>query len=125
MVKTQVKAIKADIAKAPKKGEIAEGTITEISTGLAEDFMTPEQIDKRMCNPEDPYVEVKISVEGTTVTQTYKDYTAIGEGLVSPNTDLGRLLSVTDLETESKLSMIATSYEKGERSIIVWNPVLG
>lgn len=123
MAKEPIKALKAKIAPPIKKGATATGEIVELSQGSASDYMTDDQIKNRLCNRDDPYIEVVIVVEGVTIRTSMKDYTRIADGLVSPNTDLGKFGNICNIEIGSKIPMYAAPVQKNGKEYMVWKIV--
>lgn len=114
-----------EVGQAIVKGSMAEGQILRVTDGVAEDFMTPEQCASRQCKPDEPYTEIEIVVEGSIITKTMKDYTRIGNGVVSPNTAMGRFCSLYDMAKDAAVNMIAREIEgkNGSKSYVVWDIV--
>lgn len=125
MATENINALTATVTPGAHKGDMAVGILNRITQGTAMDFMTPEQVVKRLCSPDDPYVEIEIVVEGIIITKSYKDYTRIGEGAVPQNSDLGQLMTTYELATddETNINMIAREIGRDGKSFIVWDVV--
>ena len=98
------------VIEALKKGEMAEGIIIRITDGIAADFMTEAQVIGRQVLADDPYTEIEIGIpsKGAILKPiSFKDYTRIGEGVISANTTMGRIMSTCELKIDGKVPMIA------------------
>jgi hypothetical protein len=120
-----VKAKAVEVGQAIVKGSMAVGIVLRVTDGVAEDFMSEAQYIARQCQPNEPYTEVEIAVEGQFVTKTMKDYTRVGNGVVSPNTAMGKFCSLYELAEDAEVNMIAREVEgkNGGKSYVVWDIV--
>lgn len=124
-----VKGITGEITEGLQKGQTAEGTITTISQGVASDYMKPEQVERRQVNPDEPFAEIEIAVEGTLPTFNFRDFSRIGAGRIPENSNMGKIMAVCDIEVDATVSMIAKETSgrpdnNGDVSkFVVWNIV--
>jgi hypothetical protein len=98
------------ITEGLKKGTIATGIIIRITDGLAKDFMTPEQVEKRQTEPDTPYTEIEIGIpDKSTILKpiSFKDYTRVNGGGIPANSRMGQIMSVCELTTDAEIPMIA------------------
>ena len=112
-----------EVGAAIKKGSTAVGTVWRVTDGEAADFMSEAQVVARQCQPDEPYTEIEIVVEGSVVTKTMKDYTRVGSGIVSPNTAMGKFCSLYEMAENAEVNMIAREVEgkNGGKSYVVWD----
>lgn len=112
-----------EVGAAIKKGSTAVGTVLRVTDGEAADFMSEAQVVARQCQPDEPYTEIEIVVEGSVVTKTMKDYTRVGSGIVSPNTAMGKFCSLYEMAENAEVNMIAREVEgkNGGKSYVVWD----
>jgi len=101
-----------------EKGSIRMGTIVEIVDGLAEDFMTVEQLVRYQGDPSEPLTRIEIHVEGFRVTKTIRDYTRIGDGSVPYNSPLGKIATICKIKENAIIPMVVEDIV-GES--IVWD----
>jgi hypothetical protein len=118
-----VKALTGEITNGLEKGKMAEGTVIRITQGIATDFMTPEQIEKRQVQADEPFVEIEIGVSesGELITKNMKDYTRVGAGGVPANSTLGKIMAVCDIK-EGGIVPMMTREVKGRDNdkFVVW-----
>lgn len=114
-----------EVGQAIEKGTMAVGVVLRVTDGEAKDFMDEAQVIARQCQPDEPYTEIEIVVEGTTVTKTMKDYTRVGSGVVSPNTAMGKFCSLYEMAEEAEVNMIAREKDgkNGGKNYVVWDIV--
>jgi len=64
------------VGKALEKGKMAVGEIMRITLGVASDFMTPEQIEKRKVLGTAPFIELEVGIPdtGAIFTKTFAYY---------------------------------------------------
>ena len=124
-----VKGITGKITEGLQKGQTAEGTITTISQGIAADYMNPEQVERRQVNPNEPFAEIEIAVEGTLPTFNFKDFSRIGTGGIPENSNMGKIMAVCDINVDAAVPMMAQETtgrpdSNGKVSkFVVWNIV--
>jgi hypothetical protein len=127
MTQTNAKSLKGEITEGPQKGQQAEGNIISITQGDASDYMTPEQIERRLVRSDDPFAEIEIAVEGTLQKMNFKDYSEIGAGGIPENSTMGKIMAICDIEEEAVIPMIAQETtgrpdKDGKVSkFVVWN----
>lgn len=114
-----------EVGQAIEKGSMKVGVVLRVTDGVASDFMDEAQVIARQCQPDEPYTELEIVVEGSTVTKTMKDYTRVGSGVVSPNTAMGKFCSLYEMAEEAEVNMIAREKEgkNGGKNYVVWDIV--
>ena len=114
-----------EVGQAIVKGSMAVGTVLRVTDGEAADFMSEAQVIARQCQPDEPYTEIEIVVEGSTVTKTMKDYTRVGNGVVSPNTAMGKFCSLYEMAEDAEVNMIAREIDgkNGGNKYVVWDIV--
>jgi hypothetical protein len=106
---TNVKEKTGTIADPLKKGTMAEGVIIRITDGLASDFMTPNQIEKRQTKIDDPYTEIEIGIPDKGVILkpiTFLDYTRINKGLIPANSRMAQIMGICDLKEDGSIPLI-------------------
>jgi len=129
MTTKNAKSLKGEITEGPQKGQMAEGNIVSITQGLASDYMTPEQIERRQVLSDDPFAEIEIAVEGTLQKMNFKDYSMIGAGGIPENSTMGKVMKICDIEEGAIIPMIAQEVTgrpdaSGKTSTFVaWNVV--
>lgn len=104
-----VKSKTGKIADALKKGTMAEGRIIRITDGLATDFMSLEQIEKRQAKTADPYTEIEIGIPSlSTILKpiTFLDYTRINKGVIPANSKMGQIMGVCELSEDAKVPLL-------------------
>jgi len=106
------------------KGQTAIGKIVKIEQGLATDFHTPEQIEKRQVNADDQFIQLTICepVSDRLFRTTFRYF----EGSVHPKSTMGQILSVYgEIEEGSELNLIAREINPrdGEK-FCVWDIIL-
>lgn len=119
-----VSKVEVTLGERLKVGQMAEGRILRITEGKATDFMSAENVEKRKALPDDPYLEIEIVCEGTVLPAiTMKDYTKIGDnGIVPPNSTLGKLSTVCDLAEDCVVPMVAQEVQgRDGKPFVVWN----
>ena len=114
-----------EVGQAIEKGTMAVGTVLRVTDGVAKDFMDEAQVIARQCQPDEPYTEIEIVVEGSVVTKTMKDYTRVGSGVVSPNTAMGKFCSLYEMAEDAEVNMIAREIDgkNGGSKYVVWDIV--
>ena len=120
-----VKSKTGKIVEGLKKGQVGEATILRITDGIASDFMTMDQIAKRQVQPDDPFTEIEIVINGTVLTKTMKDYTRIGDGGVPQNSTMGRIMSICEFKEDGTIPMISKEIEfvrdGRQQKMVVWD----
>lgn len=99
-----------EIVEGIKKGEMAQGTIIRITDGVAKEFMSEDQVEKRRVHPDDPFTEMEIGIPDRGVILnpiSFKDYTRIGTGGIPLNSRMGQIMGVCDLKVDATLPLIA------------------
>ena len=125
MAKENINQKTVEVGQAIVKGTMAIGNVLSMTDGEASDFMSEEQYIARQCQSDEPYTEIKIEVEGSTVTKTMKDYTRVGNGVVSPNTAMGKFCSLYEMAEGAEVNMIAREKDgkNGGSKYVVWDIV--
>ena len=116
-----VKQKTGKIVKGLAPGQVGEATILRISDGLASDFMTMDQIAKRQVQPDDPFTEIEIVINGTTLTKTFKDYSRIGDKSISATSTMGKIMSICELKEDGKIPMITKEVVTRNGTMVVWD----
>lgn len=104
-----VKEKTGTIADPLKKGMMAEGVIIRITDGIASDFMTSEQIEKRQTPTGAPYTEIEIGIPEKSIILkpiTFLDYTRINKGIIPANSKMGRIMGICDLKEDGIIPLI-------------------
>lgn len=104
-----VKKKTGKIMEGLKKGTVATGVIIRITDGLASDFMTAEQVEKRQTNPNDPYTEIEIGIPDKSIIlkpTTFKDYTRINNGGIPLASRMGQIMSICELAENAEIPLI-------------------
>ena len=126
-----VKEKTGTIANPLKKGSMAEGVIIRITDGLATDFMTPEQIEKRQAKPDDPYTEIEIGIPDKGIIlkpMTFLDYTRINKGIIPANSRMAQIMGICDLKEEGIIPLIVkeinVTRNGNQESFMTWEIAL-
>jgi len=111
------------VGKALEKGKMAVGEIMRITLGVASDFMTPEQIEKRKVLGTAPFIELEVGIPdtGAIFTKTFAYY----GGNVPPNSIHGKIVSMYGEITEGgDINLITKEVPGRDGAFVVWDLVL-
>jgi hypothetical protein len=118
-----VKALSGEITNGLEKGQMAEGTIIRITQGVATDFMSLEQIEKRQVHVDEPFVEIEIGIpeSGVLITKNMKDYTRVGAGGVPANSTLGQIMAICEIKEDGSIPLMTREVKgKDGKPFVVW-----
>jgi hypothetical protein len=121
-----VKALSGEITNGLEKGQMAEGTIIRITQGVATDFMSLEQIEKRQVQANEPFVEIEIGIpeSGTLITKNMKDYTRVGAGGIPANSTLGKIMAICEVKEDGSIPLMTREVTGHDGSFVVWEIVI-
>jgi hypothetical protein len=105
-----VKKKTGKITEGLKKGTVATGVIIRITDGLASDFMTVEQVEKRQTNTNDPYTEIEIGIPDKSIIlkpMSFKDYTRINDGGIPLASRMGQIMNICELAEDAEIPLVA------------------
>ena len=131
MATVNVKSKTGNLTESLKKGETAIGVIIRITDGLASDFMTLEQVEKRMVNADDPFTEIEIGIPQRGVILkpiSFKDYTRLNGGGIPLNSKMGKIMQICELKEDGNIPLIAKEININKNGIndsfVAWNIAL-
>jgi hypothetical protein len=118
-----VKALTGEITNGLEKGQMVEGRIIRITQGLATDFMSAEQIEKRQVQADEPFVEIEVGIpeSGVLITNNMKDYTRVGTGSIPANSTLGKIMAICEVEEDGSIPMMTREVSgRDGKPFVVW-----
>jgi len=118
-----VKALTGEITNGLEKGQVASGVIIRITQGMAPDFMSSEQIEKRQVSEDDPFVEIEVGIpdSGVLIKQNMKDYTRINGGNIPANSTLGKIMSICEIKEDGSIPLMTREVPgRDNKPFVVW-----
>jgi len=117
-----VEALTGELTNGLEKGLMAQGEILRITQGLATDFMTVEQIEKRQVSAADPFVEIEVGIPelGVILTKNMKDYTRINGGGIPAASTLGKIIAVCKVKVGGPIPLMTREVDGRDGKFVVW-----
>lgn len=117
-----VTALTGEITNGLEKGQVTEGTIIRITQGVATDFMTLEQIEKRQVQADEPFVEIEVGIpeSGVLITKNMKDYTRVGAGGIPANSTLGKIMAICEVKEDGSVPLMTREVNGRDGAFVVW-----
>ena len=117
-----VQALTGELTNGLEKGLMAQGEIIRITQGIATDFMSVEQIEKRQVAVDDPFVEIEVGIQeyGVILTKNMKDYTRVGSGGIPAASTLGKIMAICEVKVDGSIPMMTREVDGREGKFVVW-----
>jgi hypothetical protein len=117
-----VTALTGEITNGLEKGQFTEGTIIRITQGVATDFMTLEQIEKRQVQADEPFVEIEVGIpeSGVLITKNMKDYTRVAAGGIPANSTLGKIMAICEVKEDGSVPLMTREVNGRDGAFVVW-----
>jgi len=116
------------VGEAAKVGTIIKGTVITIASGVARDFMTPEQCEARKTPQDTRYLNIEIALgEYGIKNKSFPNYSnpVDPEQPINPNSIHGKVMSTyPGLTADSEVNMIAIGKPTSNGVLVVWDMVL-